>query len=276
MLPAALIFIMFGMGMSLVPGDFKRVILTPKAKLVGLFCQLLALPLMAFGIASALRLPGDLAVGLMLVAACPGGPTSNIISYLARGDTALSVSLTAASSVVTVFTIPLIVGGSIQYFLGETATLVLPFWKTLIQLLVVTILPILLGMWLHAARPALCLRLAAPFHVISLGFLLLVIVVAVAREKDLGKQFLLAGPAALALNIACMGIGFAAAKAFGLARPQRITIAVEVGIQNGTLALAIALGMMESARIAMPAVIYSLIMFASGGLMIFKFGRGCR
>lgn len=276
MLPAALAFIMLGMGMSLTLSDFKRVFVSPKAKLVGLFCQLLALPALAFGIALALRLPGDLAVGLMLVAACPGGPTSNIISHLSRGDTALSVSLTAVSSMVTVFSIPLIVGVSIRHFLGETATLVLPFWKTVSQLLVVTILPVVLGMWVNALRPALCRRMASPFNAISIAFLVLVIVVAVARENELGRQFLLAGPAAVMLNLASMVLGFAVAAWFGLALPQRITISIEVGIQNGTLALAIALAMLESPRIAMPAVVYSLIMFASGASMILGFGRGAR
>jgi BASS family bile acid:Na+ symporter len=231
---------------------------------------------LAFGIALALRLPGDLAVGLMLVAACPGGPTSNIISHLSRGDTALSVSLTAVSSMVTVFSIPLIVGVSIRHFLGETATLVLPFWKTVSQLLVVTILPVVLGMWVNALRPALCRRMASPFNAISIAFLVLVIVVAVARENELGRQFLLAGPAAVMLNLASMVLGFAVAAWFGLALPQRITISIEVGIQNGTLALAIALAMLESPRIAMPAVVYSLIMFASGASMILGFGRGAR
>lgn len=274
MLPAALIFIMFGMGMGLTPADFKRVITSPKAKLIGLFCQLLLLPLIAFGIALALRLPGVLAVGLMLVAACPGGPTSNIITHLSRGDTALSVSLTAASSMITVFTIPLIVGAAIRYFLGETATLVLPFWKTFAQLVIITILPVGLGMWANALRPSLCRRMASPFNVISLGFLILVICIAIAREEELGKQFLLAGPAAVILNISSMAVGFGAAAWFGLLRPQRISISIEVGIQNGTLALAIALGMLDNPSIAMPAVVYSLIMFASGALMILKYGRG--
>ena len=275
-LPAALIFIMFGMGMSLTPGDFKRVILAPKAKILGLACQLLALPVLAFCLAAALRLPGELAVGLMLVAACPGGPTSNIISHLSRGDTALSVSLTAVSSMVTVFSIPLVVGGSIHYFLGETAAIALPFWKTVAQLVIVTILPVALGMAANAARPAWCARMARPFHIISIAFLALVIIAAVVREDDLGRQFVLAGPAALALNVGSMALGFAAAVWFRLSHPQRISISIEVGIQNGTLALAIGLGMLESARIAMPAVVYSLIMFATGGLMILRFGRAAR
>jgi len=273
-LPAALIFIMFGMGMSLKLADFKRVVLAPKAKLLGLACQLLMLPCLAFLIATVLRLPGDLAVGLMLVAACPGGPTSNIISHLSGGDTALSVSLTAVSSVVTVFSIPLVVGASIHHFLGESAVVTLPFLKTVLQLVVVTILPVALGMMVHALRPAWCARMAAPFHVISLAFLVLVIVAAVLREDELGRQFVLAGPAAAVLNVVSMALGFALAVWFQLSRPQRISISIEVGIQNGTLALAIALGMLESARIAMPAVVYSLLMFATGGLLILRAGRG--
>lgn len=188
-LPAALIFIMFGIGMGLAPGGFRRVFISPKAKLVGLFCQLVCLPLLAFAIATGLRLPDELAVGLMPIAACPGGPTSDIITHLSRGDTALSVSLTAVSNLITVFTIPLIIGASIRYFPGETATPALPFWKTFIQLLVVTILPVLLGMWANAARPELCRRFASPLHRISLVFLVLAI--AMAREQDLANRLIM-------------------------------------------------------------------------------------
>ena len=272
-LPAALIFIMFGMGMGLAPSDFRRIIVAPKAKLVGLGCQLIVLPLLAFGLAVGLGLPGDLAVGLILIASCPGGATSNIITHLARGDGALSVGLTAVSSLVTVFTLPLVVGAAIRHFLGENTDLVLPFWKTFAQLLVVTILPVALGMWAKAVRPEWCQRFAKPFNRISLAFLVLVIAVAVAREKDLAGQFLLAGPAAVALNLTGMAVGFAAAAWFGLGLAQRITISIETGIQNGTLALAIALGLLENSRIAMPAVVYSLMMFASGAVVIYRFGR---
>jgi BASS family bile acid:Na+ symporter len=272
-LPAGIMFMMFGMGMGLAPADFRRVFVSPKAKLVGLFCQMLCLPVLAFVIAVGMRLPGELAVGLMLIAACPGGPTSNIITHLARGDTALSVSLTAVSSIITVFTIPMVVGASIRHFMGETAMLVLPFWKTALQLVVVTILPIVLGMWANAARPALCRRFESTFNRVSLGFLVLVVAIAVAREPDLAGQFVLVGPSAAALNIASMCLGFGAAALFGLALPQRISISVEVGIQNGTLALGIALGMLDNARFAIPAVVYGLLMFASGGLMILVFGR---
>ncbi len=272
-LPLALISIMFGMGMSLTTADFKRVVLSPRATILGLCCQLIALPLLAFGLIWLFRLPGDLAVGLVILAACPGGPTSNIITHLSRGDTALSVTLTAVSSVITVFTIPLIVGFSIGHYLDADEAIALPFLKTVAQLVVVTLIPIALGMWVNAARPGFSRRMASTVNVVSLLFLALVILAAVLREKDLGEQFILAGPAALALNLGSMGLGLGAAALFHLTRPQGICISIESGIQNGTLALSIALGLLDSSRIAMPAVVYSLLMFASGAIMILWFRR---
>lgn len=271
-LPLALISIMFGMGMSLTTADFRRVVLSPRATVIGLSCQLVGLPVLAFLLISLFRVPGDLAVGLMILAACPGGPTSNIITHLSRGDTALSVTLTAVSSVITVFTIPLLVGFSIRHFLNEDTAVALPFLKTVAQLVVVTLIPIALGMWANAVRPDLCRRMAGAVNGISLLFLALVILAAVLREKDLGQQFSLVGPAALALNLGSLGLGLSAAAVFRLTRPQGISISIESGIQNGTLALSIALGLLDSSRIAMPAVVYSLLMFASGAVMILWFG----
>jgi BASS family bile acid:Na+ symporter len=148
-LPVALFAVLFGMGLSLVPEDFRRVLRHPKAKLVGLTCQLVMLPVIAFALALLFRLPGELAVGLMVLAACPGGATSNVITHLSKGDTALSVTLTAISSMVCVFTIPWIVGWSMEWFMGGSAAVQLPFWKTLGQLTAVTILPIVCGMALR-------------------------------------------------------------------------------------------------------------------------------
>lgn len=267
-LPLALFLVLFGMGLSLVPADFRRVFLAPRAKIVGLVCQLLLLPSVAFAFALAFRLPGELAVGLMVLAACPGGATSNIIAHLARADTALSVTLTAVSSMVCVFTIPWIIGLSMDHFLGAGAAIHLPFWKTLGQLALVTILPICLGMLLRHLRPHLAKRLDRPANVLSIIFLALIILAAVVREEDLVGQFRQAGPAAITLNITMMFLGFLAGTLFRLPRPQRISISIETGIQNGTLALGISLGLLESARIAMPSVVYCLFMFVSGAAVI--------
>jgi BASS family bile acid:Na+ symporter len=272
-LPVALFAVLFGMGLSLVPADFRRVVLYPKAKIIGLTCQLLLLPAVAFLLALLFRLPGELAVGLMVLAACPGGATSNVITHLAKGDTALSVTLTAISSVVCVFTIPWIIRWSMDWFLGAGADVALPFWKTLGQLTLVTIFPIVCGMTIRHLRPHLAGRLERPASIFSLVFLALIIAAAVSREKDLAHQFAVAGPAAITLNIVMMLLGFVAGWLAGLPRPQRVTISIETGIQNGTLALGITLGILESARIAMPSVVYSLFMFLSGAFMIAWFGR---
>lgn len=273
MLPLALFIVLFGMGLALVPDDFRRVIRSPRAKVVGLFCQLIMLPGIAFLLALFFRLPGELAVGLMVLAACPGGATSNVIAHLARGDTALSVTLTAISSLVCVFTIPWIVGWSMAHFLGAEAAVQLPFWRTLGQLALVTILPIALGMALRGTKPGLALRLARPANVFSLVFLAVIIGAAVAREDNLGEQFRLAGPAAITLNLVTMAAGFLLARAAGLGLPQRITISLEGGIQNGTLALGITLGLLDNPHIAMPSVVYCLFMFVSGGIVAWWFGR---
>ena len=272
-LPVALFAVLFGMGLSLVPEDFRRVVLKPKAKLVGLFCQLLMLPAVAFALALAFRLPGELAVGLMVLAACPGGATSNVITHLAKGDTALSVTLTAISSMVCVFTIPWIVGWSMNWFMGSGAAVALPFWKTLGQLTLVTIVPILCGMAVRRARPALAQRLERPASIFSLVFLALIIVAAVAREENLTHQFAVAGPAAITLNLLTMTLAFAVGWLAALPLAQRVTISIEAGIQNGTLALGITLGLLESPHIAMPSVVYCLFMFFTGGLAIAWFGR---
>lgn len=273
-LPLALMIIMFGMGLSLAVADFKRVILAPKAKLIGLMNQLLLLPLIAFGLVVLFRLSAELAVGLMLIAACPGGPTSNLITHLARGDTALSVTLTAVASVITVFTIPLIVGFSAEYFLGEAeAAIRLPFWKTVFQLMLVTIIPISVGMAVRVARHDFAVRMGRPVNLVSILFLALVILAAVLQEEDLATQFAEVGWAVLTLNLVTMTLGFSIAALWRLPYPQRISISIESGIQNGTLALAIALGILNSARIAVPAVVYSLLMFGSGAFMILRFGR---
>jgi BASS family bile acid:Na+ symporter len=273
LLPVGLILIMFGMGLGLTVADFKRVIFSPKAKIVGCSAQLLALPVLAFSIATVFQLPGDLATGLMLISVCPGGPTSNVISHLSRGDLPLSVTLTAISSVVTVFTIPLLMKWSMTHFMGSHAVIELPFLKTFIQLIAVTLLPIAIGMVVYAKLPSLSQRMAKPVNLFSILFLAVIIIAAVLKEKDLGTQIAIAGPAVAALNLGGMAVGFGLALWFGLPRAQRVTISIEVGIQNATLALAIALGILESPRLAIPSVVYGLFMFATGTAMIAIFGR---
>ncbi len=267
-LPLSLFIIMFGMGMTLTPGDFLRVAQRPKAKLTGLFCQMILLPLIAWGLVVLFDLSGELAVGMLLIAACPGGATSNILSHLAKGDTALSVTLTAITSIVTVFTIPLIVGSGLEHYMGEGSEISINIKETMLQLVVITILPISLGMVLHHLKPALTNKMGPGFNVFSLVILALIIVALVVKEEDLGGQFRQAGLPVVTLNLLTLGAGFGFSLLMRLNMRQRVTIAIEGGIQNGTLALTVALGILGSQSIAVPAVVYSLIMFVTGGIVV--------
>ena len=159
-LPLALFIIMLGMGLGLTLADFRRVITAPKPVLLGLAAQLVMLPILGWVLAALFPLSPELAVGVVILSACPGGPTSNLVSYLVRGNVALSITLTAISSLVTVFTIPLVVNWSMQQFLGEAVTLRLPFAQTVLQIAVITLIPVSLGLVLQAKAPGVAARSA--------------------------------------------------------------------------------------------------------------------
>lgn len=268
-LPLALFIIMLGMGLSLRLEDFRRVVQHPKATFLGLANQLLILPLMGFALATLFQLPGELAVGFMLLAACPGGVTSNLISHLAKGDTALSISLTAVSSLVTVISIPLIVNASMLHFLSVDQQIEMDVLKTILQIAVITLIPVALGMVIRSRNESFAMKMERPVKIVSAVFLALIIVAAILKDRDnILRYFLEAGPATLALNVVTMAIGFGSARLFRLNSAQSVTVAIESGIQNGTLAIGIALGILHSAPISIPPAIYSLIMFATGGVVI--------
>ncbi len=274
-LPASLFIIMLGMGLSLVVDDFKRIGLYPKATLIGLTNQLIILPLVAFGIVSLLNLAPMVAVGFMLLAACPGGTTSNLITFMSRGDTALSITLTAICSFISVVTIPLIVTYALLHFIGDTQTIELPFLKTIVQILVITIIPVSIGMAIRHFFPNFAKRMDKPTRIFSTVIFVLIVVSIIATNLDVIKNhFIEFAGISLLLNITTMGIGFFSAKFFDLNLPQRITIAIESGVQNGTLAIVIASSILQQSELSTPAAIYSLNMFLTGGFMMWYFGRG--
>lgn len=269
-LPLALAVIMFGMGLSLTPADFKRIILYPKAVSLGLLNQIILLPTVAFLIAIILQLPSELAVGLMILAACPGGATSNLITHLAKGDSALSITLTAFSSLITVVTIPFIVNFSIGYFIQGGDELKLEIFGTVVAVLAITIIPVAIGMLVLKKAPELAKRWDAPFRKISAVFFVIIIIAAILKEKDNLLQFFIeAGPASLALNLTTLGLGYGIAKMAGLNFRQSLTIAVESGIQNGTLGITIAATLIVNSVMTIPSAIYSLIMFVSATFIIY-------
>ncbi len=268
-LPFSLAVIMFGMGLSLRVEDFKRILIYPKAVGIGLLNQLILLPVLAFGIAKAFQLPPELAVGLMILAVCPGGATSNLITHLAKGDSALSITLTACSSVITVFTIPFLVNYSIGYFIPGGEAKQLEVVGTVVSVLVITIIPVALGMLVFAKAPKLASKLDLPFRRISAIFFVAIVLAAVLKEKEnLVRYFVEAGPAALALNVATLALSFGIAKFVKLPFRQGLTIAIESGIQNGTLGITIAATLLMNSVMTIPSAIYSLIMFGTAALVI--------
>ena len=268
-LPLALFVIMLGMGLGLTTVDFKRIAIAPKAVVVGLLAQLVMLPAVGFLFASVFPLSPELAVGVMILAACPGGPTSNLVTYLAMGDVALSVTLTAISSVVTVFTIPLVVNVATRSFIGESVSLQLPFGETVLQIAVITIIPVALGMLLRRYAPQLSASVEKGVKWLSLFFLALIIFGLLLKERtNVVSFFLQVGWVTLALNVATMILGYFIATIAKLEKKSAIAITCEVGIQNGTLAIAVASAptLLNNSTMAIPAAIYALLMFATGGL----------
>ena len=268
-LPFSLAVIMFGMGLSLRIEDFKRILIYPKAVGIGLLNQLILLPVLAFGIAKAFQLPPELAVGLMILAVCPGGATSNLITHLAKGDAALSITLTACSSVITVFTIPFLVNYSIGYFIPGGEAQQLEVVGTVVSVLFITLIPVTLGMITLAKAPALAQKWDQPFRKISTVFFVIIVLAAILKERDnLVQYFIEAGPAALALNLSTLALSFAMAKWTGLPFRQGLTIAIESGIQNGTLGITIAATLLVNSVMSIPSAIYSLLMFGTAALVI--------
>jgi BASS family bile acid:Na+ symporter len=265
LLPLALAIMMLGMGLSLVPEDFRRITRYPKAVAVGVVCQIVLLPLIGALIALVVPMQPELAVGLIVLAVCPGGPSSNLVTYLAKGDVALSVTLTAVSSIITVFTIPLFTNLALQHFLGERAAIALPIGSTMLQIFLITLLPTAIGMAIRHQSPGSARRLEKPMSRLAVGLLALIIVLLLVREGSKLPGFLVqVGIGVVLLNLLATLAGFLAGKLFQLPLAQQICIAIEVGIQNGTLAIAITAGLLNNPDMAVPAAIYSLLMYVTG------------
>jgi len=268
-LPLALFIIMLGMGLGLTLKDFQRIVAEPKGVLLGLVAQLVVLPLVGFLLAAVFPLSPELAVGVMILAACPGGPTSNLITYLARGNVALSISLTAISSLITVVTIPLVVNIAMGQFLDTATDLRLPIATTMLQIAVITLIPVSLGMVLHHYLPQLAATLEKWVKWLALFFLGLIIAGLLLQEHaNVLDFFAQVGWVMLTLVVVTMALGYGLALLGRLDRPSATAITVEVGIQNGTLAIAIASAptFLNNPTMAIPAAIYSLLMFGVGGV----------
>jgi bile acid:Na+ symporter, BASS family len=268
-LAISLIIIMFGMGLSLVKQDFIRLFQKPKAIIVGLINQLIFLPIIAYLLIYLLEVDTDIAIGVMILAACPGGPTSNLITYLAKGDTGLSISLTTANSLITIFTIPFVVDFALNHFLETGKVVEINKLQTVIQIFAIVIIPVAFGMTLKKYKPTFADSMNKPVKIASGAVLFLVILGLVLNKKqDLIPYLQQAGIITLVLNITTMLVGLITAKIARLNLAQSITVSIESGIQNGTMAIAIASGVLMNDNYAIAPAVYSLIMFFTGGVVI--------
>lgn len=269
-LMVSLIIIMLGMGLSLVMADFKRIFVYPKAIFVGLVNQLILLPLIGLAVVTVFPMAPEIAIGIMILAACPGGPTSNLIAHLAKGDTALSVTLTALSSFITILTIPFIVNFALHRFLDEGQIVRLDVVRTIAQIFIIIIIPISIGMLIRRYSEGFALRMAKPVRIASAFVIALVIIGIVIKEREnFVSYFQQAGIAALVLNVTTMALGYFSARLFKIKSKQALSISIESGIQNGTLAISIAVILLHSTEFSIAPAIYSLLMFLTGGVIVF-------
>lgn len=262
--PASLVLIMFAMGMTLEAADFRRILLFPRSVATGVAAQLVLVPLCGLAVVSAIPLEPRLAAGVMIIAACPGGAVSNLVSFLARGDVALSVTLTACSSMLTLFTLPLVVNASLAWLTGQTTAVELPLLSTSAKLFALTVAPIVAGMLIRRWKPMFARRSERHLAMISAIFLAAVIVLAVSENLHALPHYLrVVGPAVVALNVTAMVAGWLLARAAGLDARQRVTIAIETGIQNGALGIAIPATFIGDAEMAIPPAIYGVVMLVT-------------
>ncbi|MBK1873704.1 MULTISPECIES: bile acid:sodium symporter family protein [Marinobacter] len=272
-LPIALFIIMIGIGMTLTLRDFRQVAVYPKGMVVGTVAQIVLMPIIAFALASLLALPPAIAVGLIIIAACPGGTTSNLFVLLARGNIALSIVLTVSASLITIITLPLITNMALQFYMGTEEDITLPVGKTIGMLVGIVLLPVAIGMLVRSRKPEVARKAESIVSVFG-GIVLAVLIVALVygTRDQIWKLLAQAGPATLLLNGAGIFIGLLAGRAASLTQRESLAVAVELGVKNGTIGLMVTLTLLESSTMSIPAAVYGVLMFPIGFLLA-MYGR---
>lgn len=255
---------MIGLGLSLTLVDFKRIIVFPKAVTIGLIAQLVGLPAAAFGLSLLFGAPPAIAVGLVILAACPSGVTANAYTFASRADVPLCVTLSALTSVITVFTIPFFIDLALRTFYGEGQITQISPIGMLTSLMTFTLLPLAIGMVLRALFPEMAEAAVEPIRKVVLYLMMLVLLLGIISSyQDLLEHFATAGPLVVVMTLLTMGFGYGAAKFFGLPMPQVVTITFEVGVQNLALAFAITFNILQRPDLAVAGLIYAVIMPAA-------------
>ena len=269
-LPLSLAFIMFSLGLGLTIEDFSRVIKQPKDFLIGLICQIILLPIVAFLIVKIWPISPELAIGVIIISVAPGGVTSNILTFLSKGDVALSISLTAIISLLSVITVPYVLISSI-YLLGYDSLIKdISLLSMAIQMFLIVAIPTLIGMILRKFLTNFAIKFGSIANKISIFLFVFVLIGAIVSEKDnIIEYFAEAGLVTLFLNILMMILAFYIASFFGSAPPQKKAISIECGLQNGTLAIFIGTTLFNGGAYIIPAATYSIIMFITSLIFIF-------
>jgi BASS family bile acid:Na+ symporter len=263
-IPWVLRLVMVGLGLSLALADFKRVIVFPKAVTIGLLAQLAGLPAAAFGLSLLFGAPPAIAVGLVILAACPSGVTANAYTFASRADVPLCVTLSAITSVVTVFTIPFLIDLAFDLFFGEGAVTQISPTGMLVSLATFTLVPLSIGMIFRFFFPQPAERAVEPVRKLVLYLMLFVLLLGIISSyEDLLAHFMTAGPLVIVMTLITMSFGYGAAKVFNLPMPQVVTITFEVGVQNLALAFAITFNILQRPDLAVAALIYAVIMPAA-------------
>lgn len=265
MLPAALVLIMFGLGLSLAPRDFARIATRPKAVIIALVAQVLVLPAVCFGLVVLFGLEPLLAAGMMLLAASPGGTTANLYSHLFGGDVALNVSLTAVNSVLAAFTLPVVVNLSLDHFVGSGPDIGLQADKV-VQVFAIVLVPVAVGMIVRRFSVTFADRMDKPVRILSAIVLAAVIIGAIVQERErLGGYIASVGLVTLLFSVISLTIGYWLPRLFNVERRQAIASGMEIGIHNSTLAITIALSpsLLANSTMAVPPAVYGVLMFGT-------------
>ena len=259
-LPLALAIIMFGLGLDLTVADFRRVGRAPRAVAVALACQVVVLPLVCFGLVVLFDLPALLGIGMLLLAASPGGTTANLFSHLFRGDVALNITLTAINTVIAVVTLPLITGLAIAYY-DRQDDVSMPLAE-IVKVFALILLPVGIGMLVNARAPGFARRMDKPVRIGSAVILaVLVIGILLDQIENVGDYLADVGLIAALFCAISLAIGYVVPRAFGVTGPQAIASSMEVGVHNATLAIFVAVEVLDEVEISVPAAVYSLVMF---------------
>ena len=269
-LPIALAFIMFALGLGLTGADFLRVLKQPKDFFVGAISQIILLPIIAFILVKIWPISPELAIGVMIIAAAPGGVTSNILTSFARGDVALSISLTAVISLLSVITVPFIIVTSLSLLDSETISQNISLASMAISMFLIVTVPVILGMIFRRFASNAAIKFEPIAKKISIGLFIIVLLGAILAEKDnIVSYFADAGLITLALNVIMMIVAFYVAQLLATGNAQKKCIAIECGLQNGTLAIFVGTTLFGGGAFVIPAATYSLIMFATSLIFVY-------